>query len=115
MDQHILTATVDNDDEGDRPTLPALRPTQRPKVRQKTRVGERARFDDATEQFFSNVETLPELTMDADFLAKLAEASSAVEDEASAWWAEQRRSMHVRLVAVLLAASLALLFAGALR
>lgn len=101
VDQYLQTATMDNDDAGDRPTLPGL--------------PERPRFDATTEHFFSSVATLPELAMDAAFIAKLAEASASIDDEASAWWAEQRRSTHVRLVAVLLAASVALLFAGALR
>jgi hypothetical protein len=95
--QQNLTATMD--DDGDRPTLPA-----------------RGRFDDETEHFFSNVETLPELVPDAAFYAKLAEATGpSAEEEAARWLAEQRRSVHVRLVTVLLAASVALLCVGALR
>lgn len=96
MAQTILTATLD---DGDRPTMPA-----------------RGRFDEETEHFFSNVETLPELVPDAAFYAKLAEATGpSAEEEAARWLAEQRRTVHVRLVTVLLAASVALLFAGALR
>ncbi|HSO39521.1 MAG TPA: hypothetical protein VLT33_43645 [Labilithrix sp.] len=96
MAQTILTATLDDDD---RPTLPA-----------------RGRFDEETEHFFSNVETLPEIVPDAAFYARLAEATDpSAEEEAARWLAEQRRSVHVRLVTVLLAASVALLFAGALR
>ena len=96
MAQPILTVTLDDDD---RPTLPA-----------------RARFDEETERFFSNVETLPEIVPDASFYARLAEATNApAEDEVARWMAEQRRSVHVRLVTVLLAASLAILFVGALR
>ena len=96
MNRQILTACLDDDD---RPTLPA-----------------RERFDDATEHFFSNMETWPELVPDAAFYAKLAEAApTPAEDEPARWLAEQRRIVHVRLVTVLLAASVALLCAGALR
>ena len=101
MAHQNLFATLDDDE--DRPTLPALRP------------GERA-FDAATEYFFSDVETEPELVPDAAFYAKLAEATApSAEEEAAQWLAAQRRSAHVRLVTVLLAASVALLFVGALR
>ena len=97
MIRQILSATPEHDDDDQRPTLPA-------------------RFDATTEYFFSNVETQPELVPDAAFYAKLAEATAqSPEEEAALWLAEQRRSVHVRLVTVLLAASVALLFVGALR
>jgi hypothetical protein len=117
VDQHILTATVDTDDDGDRPTLPSLRAKQRPKVRLKAPEAERARFDADAERFFSNVVTEPELVVDAAFIARMTEATAPSEEDhdAAEWWAAQRRSLHLRLVAVVLAASLALLFAGALR
>ena len=74
------------------------------------------RFDAASEYFFSNVVTEPELVPDAAFYAKIAEVTGpSAEEEAALWLAEQRRSVHVRLVTVLLAASVALLFVGALR
>ena len=96
MIRQILSATLEHD-EDQRPTLPA-------------------RFDAATEYFFSNVETQPELVPDAAFYAKLAEAAApSAEEETALRLAEQRRSGHVRLVTVLLAASVALLFVGALR
>lgn len=102
MVEQILSAPLDDDDD-DRPTLPALRTPPR-------------RFDAVSEYFFSNVETQPELVPDAAFYAKLAEAAAPeAEEEAALWLVEQRRSVHVRLVTVLLAASVALLFASALR
>lgn len=104
---------MDNDDNGDRPTLPSLRNRQRPKAR----PAQLERFDATTEHFFSNVETLPEFVIDtAAFVAKMREAtSSSVEEEVAQWWAAQRRSTHLRLVAVLLGVSVVLLCAGALR
>lgn len=111
VDQHRLTVTMDNDDLGDRPTLPSLRSRQRPKARPR----QRERFDAPTEHFFSNVETLPEFVVDAALVALMTTAvAPAKDDEVTHWWAAQRRIMHLRMVAGLIGLSVALLFASAL-
>src|SRR4051794_14283260 len=107
---------MDNDDEGDRPTLPSLRLKQRPKVRLRPTSTHRRRFDPQAEHFFSNVDTVPELVPDAAFIAKMAAVTApSEEEEAARWWAEDRRKTYVRFVAALFVAALALVFAGALR
>ena len=113
MDQTLLNMSWGNDDNGDRPTLPARRTKGGPVM---ARAREQARFDATAEHFFSNAVTQPELVLDATILARMTEAAtSSVDEDVSEWWAAQRRAMHLRVVAVLVGASVALLFVGALR
>ena len=119
MEQQFVTATTLIDDDSERPTIPSLRPRQRPKIRKKTSSltppPRKARFDAHAEHFFSNAETVPALVPDARYLAELELLRPEGEDDATAWWLEQRRRRNLRLVLLLGVVCVALVVAGVLR
>lgn len=97
---------MDDTDENERPTVPAIRVTKRPKSLRKYRpVGPNIRFDTPAEQFFNAGQNAND--------AALAIAASDADDELSEWWAAQRRAAHTWWVAALMALCLAMLVIGA--
>lgn len=107
-----MTANTLVDDESERPTLPSLRPRQRPKIRKKHEsVPPRPRFDAHAEHFFSNAETIPELSIAE--LTRLRDEE--LEADTSAWWEAQRRRKNLQLVLALCVACVAVLCAGVMR
>ena len=97
---------MDDNDENERPTVPAIRLTRRTMPLRKYRpVGPNVRFDTPAEQFFA----------DGMHATEAAMAASARDDDedASEWWAAQRRAAYTWWVAALMAACVAMLVIGA--
>lgn len=110
VEPNIQSTSTDSDDAGDRPTLRDLRKRV---PRDSRGLLRRQTFDDVTTLFFSDVETQPELVVDAALVAKLRQAAApSLDEEVDAWWAAERRRMYVGWVAVVVAACVAVLFAG---
>ena len=103
MDADIRT---DSGDENERPTVPAIRLTRRPKPLRKYRpVGPNVRFDTPAERFFAAGQRATH--------AAVATAAIEADEELSEWWAAQRRAAHTWWVAALMAVCVAMLVLGA--